>query len=408
MRSLVFAVLWLMAFVIAWEELAALQGFETVSRLLGYVGLALAGVAVVARLRIRRLPAAFFLFGVFVAWGFTTLIWTYDWQWTLIRSFTYLALWLFMWMVWEFADTLSRQLSLMKAYLLGCVLSMAQQFATAAGAVIPRGVPYLRFTGGKMNANALALLVTIGIPIAFYLAYRPGTRGKRLRYVYLAFIPAALLSVFLAGSRTGGATAVFAVALLLILRQVGNWRAKILLIAAIVVGFICAVEVVPRALLARQLEGTKSHTFQTRLELWHAGLEIFRDHPLVGTGVSTYRTVAPTYIKTHHVVPHNTYIALASEEGIVGLGLYLAFWLAILRHVWLLPREERNLWLAVLAVGALGGMSLDTEYFKVTALAAGLILAQSATLRQPRWRESLAWSQRLVFLPGRPTSPALR
>lgn len=63
---------------------------------------------------------------------------------------------------------------------------------------------------------------------------------------------------------------------------------------------------------------------------WKTALHIFRDHPLLGTGLSTFGKIYPQYMQpganeTHYA--HNTYLQFGSELGLIGMLLVL--WLVI-------------------------------------------------------------------------------
>lgn len=60
-------------------------------------------------------------------------------------------------------------------------------------------------------------------------------------------------------------------------------------------------------------------SFGGRLQLWEFGLQIFKDHPLLGTGYGTY----PKGLEGGHF--HNVFIELLVTTGLVGTGAYVVF-----------------------------------------------------------------------------------
>lgn len=70
-----------------------------------------------------------------------------------------------------------------------------------------------------------------------------------------------------------------------------------------------------------------------RLAHWVAGLEMFRDHPLIGVGIGNYANVYPHYTQGVFTIPlghaHNFYINMAAETGILGLLTFLLFLTAV-------------------------------------------------------------------------------
>jgi O-antigen ligase len=92
---------------------------------------------------------------------------------------------------------------------------------------------------------------------------------------------------------------------------------------------------------ARSVSDPGDYAFQGRLNFWRAGLQIFIDHPLVGTGAGTFGAVHAAYqrdVRYYARDPHSLYVQTAAEEGIVGLvvlvvllGALAAMWIKALR-----------------------------------------------------------------------------
>jgi len=84
-----------------------------------------------------------------------------------------------------------------------------------------------------------------------------------------------------------------------------------------------------------------------RMANWQAAWDMFRDHPLLGVGIGNYGVVYPQYAlagwenTTGHA--HNYYLNLLAETGIVGLSVYLVFWLVAFIYAGkTLVRAKRN------------------------------------------------------------------
>lgn len=63
---------------------------------------------------------------------------------------------------------------------------------------------------------------------------------------------------------------------------------------------------------------------------WHDGWRIFSDHPIMGTGLNTYTEVIKKYAVTNQNYAHNCYLQMAAETGIIGLGAFLWFVIAVI------------------------------------------------------------------------------
>ena len=59
--------------------------------------------------------------------------------------------------------------------------------------------------------------------------------------------------------------------------------------------------------------------------VWQEALNIIEDFPIFGTGPNTYAVVAPHYRLTEETgnYPHNSYLHMAAETGLLGLGSFL-------------------------------------------------------------------------------------
>ena len=80
----------------------------------------------------------------------------------------------------------------------------------------------------------------------------------------------------------------------------------------------------------------EDQTFKMRLALWHAGWEIYKDHPLTGCGFSCVDLLHDQYPDpTGHVKKlrgmHNNFIQLAVDTGILGLTAWLGIWFCFFR-----------------------------------------------------------------------------
>lgn len=72
----------------------------------------------------------------------------------------------------------------------------------------------------------------------------------------------------------------------------------------------------------------KEGTSWERLKLWSGALGMIKKHPLLGFGVNTYTRNFPAYKPADYpdvIYPHNSYLQMATEIGLIGLVLFVAF-----------------------------------------------------------------------------------
>lgn len=122
-------------------------------------------------------------------------------------------------------------------------------------------------------------------------------------------------------------------------------------------------------------------------EVFSAGYRVWLTAPIVGIGYENYQTVCEqmqlTNICSH---PHNLYIHLASETGLLGLGLFSVFIMTLFHSV-VVPTIKRQQWFLAAIVCAIllmsfwpftGGISILSNWIAALVwLGVGLCLAIS-------------------------------
>ena len=96
-----------------------------------------------------------------------------------------------------------------------------------------------------------------------------------------------------------------------------------------------------------------------RTNLWREALLIVRDFPVFGCGINTYSVVAPRYKSDAFVAgiyPHNSYLQMAAEIGIVGLASFIfvlaALFITALRNM----RKIKDVFYSNILLGLLAGL----------------------------------------------------
>ncbi|MBL7072741.1 MAG: O-antigen ligase family protein [Candidatus Omnitrophica bacterium] len=109
-----------------------------------------------------------------------------------------------------------------------------------------------------------------------------------------------------------------------------------------------------------------------RLKLWKEAIAIVEDFPITGTGPNTYSIVAPSYKKQASTgfYPHNSYLHMAAEIGLLGLGTFLLtiatlFIVVFIKIVKTKDKFQRALLAGFLSglFGFLGHSVVDTNLF---------------------------------------------
>jgi tetratricopeptide (TPR) repeat protein len=94
---------------------------------------------------------------------------------------------------------------------------------------------------------------------------------------------------------------------------------------------------------------TKSHDNQGRLMMWKSTWELANDNSLCGVGAGNWRIAILPYYEANHGSkyqnwrrPHNDFLWVFSEKGVIGVALYFFLFLIIVYYGILILRKESN------------------------------------------------------------------
>jgi O-antigen ligase len=122
-----------------------------------------------------------------------------------------------------------------------------------------------------------------------------------------------------------------------------------------------------------------------RTAQWRQGIRAFMEHPVLGVGTDMYRSV-----NTLNKVAHNSYLSVLVEEGLIGFVMFASILAMVAWQVRLLPRWDRNFWMTVLFVWAIGASTLTWEHRKTTWLFLTFaVAAAEVSVRSLREREAV-------------------
>ena len=219
MITVAYMALWMFVFVVPWELLVALPGLSIVSKATGAVAVGLTMLAIVIHGRVRR-------WRVFHVAALLFVIWAGLGAWLIIEGgiprklYTFVQLFLVVWMMWELGSTPKRVRGLMAAYVFGCCVPAIATIILYLRA----GDTLRRFSAGGHDPNDLAMTFALALPLAWYLALT--TRGPLLRWLYRGYLPLGILAAALTGSRGGlvaSMVALLVIPLTMRLSAEGSW-----------------------------------------------------------------------------------------------------------------------------------------------------------------------------------------
>lgn len=254
---------------------------------------------------------------------------------------------------------------------------------------------------GVVNTDYFAAELIPAILVACFLFTT--TDSQRTRWLSAALAGVDLAAFVLTQSR--GAIVGLAVALLVAVLFAGRARARMLVLVLVLtaggLGYYYGYK--PAHVFQSGARGGLSAASSGRLDEWTVALRITEGHPLGGVGLGNYQTVEPSYatqtvnlefsqfIVTDRLVAHNTYLQIAAELGLIGLGLLLTVFVLPLRmaaralHGLAQQRNELEFHIRGLLAGTVGMLVayvfLSAEYEKPLWLVLALLASAPALLR---------------------------
>lgn len=378
MRRIAFWFLWAAVFAIPWENVVRIEGLGTLSRLVGMVAAAAGFAAVALERRFKRPNSMLIVVGVFVLWSGLTVFWTIDPHLSFSRLFTYAQLSVLVWLVYEFGSEPLQLRRLMQAFVLGAWVAVGNSLVNFA---LGQATTYMRFGAAGFDPGDFGLTVALALPFAWHVGITESNRV--FRWLYLGYLPAGILSILLSASR--GPFVAMSIALLLVIWTYPRLRLlpKALVFVAAMAGAIAVPALVPEesfARLQRGVEEVEEGSLEGRVQIWRAGIDVFREHSVVGVGVGAFRASVENSLGRAWAA-HNTLLAVAVESGIIGLVIFFILILFTLRIIWDLPPPERRLWLILGITWFVGVMNLSWQYRKPTWLLLALLAAQAVVMR---------------------------
>ncbi|MDO8456092.1 MAG: O-antigen ligase family protein [Burkholderiaceae bacterium] len=281
-------------------------------------------------------------------WMLLSTLWAQtDYQTSLAGVWKYRKLMWIPLMVFLFADEKWR-LWAIKAWLVTAVVLML--FSLEQTLPVPFGTGHMSDHPAKpLSVYSHVTLGFILIPaITLGLAWMSQSRAKMMKSAGVLLVVLTLCYMVLA--QQGRTTYVMLVALFVffVLSQLKGGK-QWLAIAILIIGTLSILVLNPKVQTRFEQVVIDSQTAQTattvkenftssglRIGFWRGSIDIFKEHPILGTGIGSWAAGYRKYIErtpgTPSIAvtggnPHQEYLLMASQLGVVGLGLFLA-WLA--------------------------------------------------------------------------------
>lgn len=370
-----------MVFTIPWSNMILIPGLGTISYVLGLPVLAVGILATLYHQNVRF----HLMHGVMLTFGLWLLIsnfWSIDPDTSQIAIISYALNIILAWLIFQWASRVRQVNALFAAYVFGAYI--------AVGAVIFGYVSgeqsAVRYTATGFNANNIACIMALGIPMAWYLALNEAK--ALLIWVYRIYPAFALFAVLLTASRGGFIVAVIGLSFIFFSSRGLSFLNKFILLSLAATTALLLTLYVPDESLNRiNTIGSEvaSGSLNSRADIWVAGLHAIGEHPmgvigvLWGIGVGCFpHAIAPILF---YASAHNVFLSMLVEVGVIGFLLFTAILLVALLSIQRMPRLERLLWLVLLSEWGIAAMTSNMQWRKETWLLFGILAAHAAALR---------------------------
>jgi len=196
-----------------------------------------------------------------------------------------------------------------------------------------------------MGKLQLAWVLNLFAPML--LARFLGEKRWPLAVLYALSWAEAGLAIYLLFSRMGAAVFGLTTVAVCLLNRAAWRRWLLIMIVGVAMGVGLAARSVEmfRYVVTTLVQPERNPGVNMRLGVWRDALYLFRDHPIVGTGLGTFDDVAYTVPDTSADAlhfhngwhAHNVYLHVLAETGVVGIVAWCLLWWVIvgrLGHAW--------------------------------------------------------------------------
>ncbi len=226
----------------------------------------------------------------------------------------------------------------------------------------------LSLYGNHGNKNIIAASIAIKIPFCLFFIY--SNRNVLYRFLFALILMLALAAIFILNTRSTYISIILVTLLFLILiiydlvksKNIKNFLISFLII---IISFSLALLLSNAAinysasLVANDQQGygkfvDRVATIQLsndassgRIKIWKQAFDYFQKHTIIGCGFGNWKLASIPYDKidldtftmTYHT--HNDFIEVATEVGVVGVGLYISLFVVLILFVFNIIRSNQ-------------------------------------------------------------------
>jgi hypothetical protein len=365
-----FGLLWLFVFTLPLTQATEIPGVGMISKVAGLMAIISGLIAVASRNEFRLLGTVHAIMAGFILWSIITLCWSVAPDLTVQRIVTYLQLFVLVLMVWEFCREEKEVLEILGAFVLG---TMIPALSTLTGFIPGQQALIQRASAPGFDANSLAFILALSLPVAYYLILRVKSPVSALYRLQMGF---AFCAIVLTGSVAAmiamvvGLSLVFWTAHLVPVRTRTNVFALFLLLGAAVILFI------PSSLWKHIAEESRNGGI-TLTAAVNTGFQSVRSTPIGGYGAGSMAAPA-----SHTLPSHQANFTVFSEIGVVGVACFIAIFGVLFLEAEGMSGATKSFWFTVLAVWTFSVCCRNWDCSPSAWLLFGLLAAHSACLNR--------------------------
>jgi O-antigen ligase len=318
----------LFAFLVPFDSIARIsgQGLITLNWAVGAVAGAVLVIVGALTGRLQRPPIAALWWSLFIAWGALTSLWALDPEMTWERLPMAVSLLLLYLAAVSFRVTSTEVIVIMLFCIAGGVSAAVYTAAEMARSF--NGSLRWSLEGTNPNIFAASLLLPLSLAIGQFLSVK-NRMGKSWMLLAIGILGTVALLTMSRGSLVA-----IAVMLAVFAYRLGVNRWSLLIIAMIAV----LVLLMPSTFFVRVAEGLESRA-QGRFDIWNVGTELVARYGIFGVGLSNFAVGYAQFagyaevFRGYERAPHNIYLGVIAELGIVGLSLFVGTLASQLRGI---------------------------------------------------------------------------
>lgn len=226
------------------------------------------------------------------------------------------------------------------------------------------GPYYNRYTVEHIETDNMAIILSLGIPMAVWLYTQ--YRHPLARLFNVASIPIIFYGIFLTGTRTGLVTGVIGLMYLAFTQRKASFNLKMIYTGAVIGGAIGVVSLAPKASVERIFslgKSLQSGDLNYREVIWQHSIDAWKDSTILGNGTGSLGVVLNPY-HVEFAWAHNSYVQILTENGLIGLAIYLLMIGSLLYYALKCDVETKFFLLTLWVTIAVSQMTLHSQNLK--------------------------------------------